>query len=491
MQRQHRRHPAGRRTARRPPSRAAPATCGSARATPTAPVASAEPLAPRRAPRRRPRGRAARRAARTPPRRRRRPPRLRAPPVSTSTRFAAPGASPGWTKPALVSPVSTESASSRLTGSCPSRASRTPPSRPPTRLPVSDAAGSCAPVGSSWEVSSRSWSARAGSPTASVSSTWPVTVPPAWPISPATASRSCGVGAGDDQRDRLARQQPAHGGRPHPGGELVGRPLLRGQRVPLGGQPGHLRAQVVALGRRRPRAPGPRPRSTRARRRRPARGTPRRSTPRGSAARSPDTAPDQLDRHGHALLHPRQHPVARRATPAARRPPPPRPRRAGAATSQPEIRLRCSAATTRPSTTRPPVCRRVRKVEALLPERPRSRNSPIVADSPTVMIIDAPWWWASSSARSSGFAELGNVTAPAPRSCTRCRPGAWPSVNAGTTTSAPQVSASSDTSAGLPTMRSGRWPAASSASAPAPTPISRGRCSRMNRRSRPRSATWS
>ena len=56
---------------------------------------------------------------------------------------------------------------------------------------MSDAAGSWAPVGSSWEVSSRNWSARAGSPTASVSSTWPVTVPPACPIRPVTPSRSC------------------------------------------------------------------------------------------------------------------------------------------------------------------------------------------------------------------------------------------------------------------------------------------------------------
>jgi hypothetical protein len=50
------------------------------------------------------------------------------------------------------------------------------------------------------------------------------------------------------ERDGLPGQQPTHGGGPHPRGELVGRAFLRGQHVPLGAQPGHLRAQVVALG---------------------------------------------------------------------------------------------------------------------------------------------------------------------------------------------------------------------------------------------------
>ena len=120
-----------------------------------------------------------------------------------------------------------------------------------------------------------------------------------------------------------------------------------------------------------------------------------------------------------------------------------------------ETRLRYSAAITLLSTTAPPTCSRVRNVEALLPERPRSRNSAIVADRPTVTIIDAPWWAASSSARSSGLAMLGNVTALAPRSCTRCRPGACPSLNAGTTMSAPQVRASFEISDGSPTISAG------------------------------------
>ena len=51
------------------------------------------------------------------------------------------------------------------------------------------------------------------------------------------------------------------------------------------------------------------------------------------------------------------------------------------------------------------------------------RNSAIVADNPTVTTRAAPWCAASNSAMSSALAELGNVTAPAPRSCTRCRPG--------------------------------------------------------------------
>src|SRR5690606_42142361 len=58
--------------------------------------------------------------------------------------------------------------------------------------------------------------------------------------------------------------------------------------------------------------------------------------------------------------------------------------------------------------------------------------SAMLAESPTVTTSDAPPCAAMSSARSSGLAVLGNVTAPTPRSCTRCRPGAWPSANAGT-----------------------------------------------------------
>ena len=57
------------------------------------------------------------------------------------------------------------------------------------------------------------------------------------------------VGTRDNQRDGLSGQQPADRGRPHPGRELVGRPVPRGQRVPLGGQPRHLHAQVVPLAR--------------------------------------------------------------------------------------------------------------------------------------------------------------------------------------------------------------------------------------------------
>src|SRR5581483_8627190 len=70
--------------------------------------------------------------------------------------------------------------------------------------------------------------------------------------------------------------------------------------------------------------------------------------------------------------------------------------------------VRCSAAADFASTTSPPTFRRVRNVEALRPWRLRSRNSVRVAWYPTVTISPAPWWWASSSARSSVLPEAGN-----------------------------------------------------------------------------------
>ena len=81
-----------------------------------------------------------------------------------------------------------------------------------------------------------------------------------------------------------------------------------------------------------------------------------------------------------------------------------------------ETRLRYSVATALASTSFSPTFRRVRKVDGLLCWRERSKNSSMLAVCPAVTISDAPWWSASSNARSAADPAAGKVIAPTPRS---------------------------------------------------------------------------
>ena len=154
------------------------------------------------------------------------------------------------------------------------------------------------PAGSSCEVSSRSWSARAGSPTASVSATSPATVAPGLPDQLDRARRGSAASAPDGhERDGLPVQHAAHRGRADPrraNSSAARWAAASASRSAVSGCT--CAAQVVGLRRRRPRAAGRRRRPRRARRRRAsARNTAADARPRGSAGRSPEPALDRLD----------------------------------------------------------------------------------------------------------------------------------------------------------------------------------------------------
>src|SRR3954447_3319542 len=153
------------------------------------------------------------------------------------------------------------------------------------------------------------------------------------------------------------------------------------------------------------------------------------------------------------------------------------------------MRARYSRLTPLASTSLPPTRSRVRNVLAM-PDRPLSRNSTRVAWVPTATMSSAPLSSASSIATSSLVPVAGNTTYGTPSCSTRTMPGARPSRYACTTTSAPHVSARSETESMSPTMRCGVHPASRIASAPPSTPMSTGRYSTMYGRRVARSSLY-
>ena len=195
---------------------------------------------------------------------------------------------------------------------------------------MSEAAGSCAPAGSS------GWRARAagrrgpGRATAAVRATCPATVAPACPTRPMTASRSAGSAPARDEHDVRPGRVPRTAGGADPAGELVGRALgaaarrARRCRRAAPGRRGRRRSAASAPSSRSDTPPSPEHHADRERQEH--RADARR---RGSARRSPDNAPDQPRARPAQLGRPRPAARRRRRTPAAPR----RPRRSTATTS--------------------------------------------------------------------------------------------------------------------------------------------------------------